>query len=121
VDFDPDGIQILSTYKYGSFALLHENKRLVVPTIQWLGVKSNDFLDIEDRIEPHGLLRLTARDRRLAKHLLDREVLQEDGPEKEWRREVQVMLILNVKAEIQIMSNGGSFTNWLTQKIYRLC
>ena len=36
-------------------------------------------------------------------------VLAEDGRETYWRREIQVMLILNIKAEMEVLAerNGG--------------
>ncbi|RAL62863.1 hypothetical protein DID88_004704 [Monilinia fructigena] len=44
VDFDPDGIGIMSTYKHGSAALAHENEDLSVPSICWLGLRSTDMM-----------------------------------------------------------------------------
>ncbi|KAI9802328.1 MAG: hypothetical protein M1833_001834 [Piccolia ochrophora] len=127
VDYDPDGIAILSTYKYGSIALAHENASLIAPTMQWIGVQSSDLLphnaeaaSNENSNKSQQLRPLTARDRRLARKLLEKEIYAEDGPELEWRREVQVMLILGVKAEIQIMSGGGrdaALKEWLERKI----
>ena len=43
VDYDPYGVAILRTYKYGSQRLAHENSA-TVPGIQWLGVRSRDVL-----------------------------------------------------------------------------
>lgn len=36
---------------------------------------------------------------------------------KEWKREVQVMLLLNVKAEIQILGNGERLGEWLDGRL----
>ncbi|TKA79858.1 hypothetical protein B0A49_01566, partial [Cryomyces minteri] len=103
VDFDPDGLGILSTYKYGSFALAHENAALAVSSIRWLGVRSTHIMTEESVHQSQGLLRLSQRDRRKASKMLEQEVFAADGPECEWRRELQIMLMLNVKAEIQLM------------------
>lgn len=108
----------MSTYKHGSFNLSHENERLNVGSVKWLGVRSRDVLDKprreEDRdviaADPAGLLRLSARDRKKAMKMLENsKVFEEGGAEREWRREVQVMLMLNVKAEMEILaeSEGG--------------
>jgi meiotic recombination protein SPO11 len=35
--------------------------------------------------------------------MLEKGVFEESGPEPEWRVELQRMLMLNIKAEIQIM------------------
>jgi meiotic recombination protein SPO11 len=63
-------------------------------------------------------MRLTGRDRRKARKMLEWPVLGEDGPEPEWRREMQRMLMLNVKAEMQIFEEqpGGS-GRWLKQQL----
>ncbi|TVY87160.1 Meiotic recombination protein, partial [Lachnellula willkommii] len=45
VDYDPDGLGILSTYKHGSIALAHESG-LAVSSVEWLGVRSCDFLEV---------------------------------------------------------------------------
>ncbi|TGO86400.1 hypothetical protein BPOR_0307g00090 [Botrytis porri] len=115
VDFDPDGIGIMSTYKHGSVALAHENENLSVPSMLWLGFRSKDMM--QGGKENEGLLTLTERDRRLAVKMLQRDVCQEDGDEDEWRREIQVMLMLNKKAEIQIIGNGDALENWLNRTL----
>lgn len=115
VDFDPDGIGIMSTYKYGSMALAHENANLAVPSIRWLGVRSSDV--VQDENDKTGLLKLSARDRRIAIRMLEKDIFEEGGREDEWRRELQVMLVLNRKAEIQILSSGEGLECWLNVEL----
>jgi meiotic recombination protein SPO11 len=98
----------MSTYKHGSMSLAHESATLAVPSIQWLGVRSCDFSREED---VQGLLKLMARDRRIAVRMLEK------GVEEEWGRELQVMLMLNVKAEIQVLGNGERLGEWLDEKL----
>jgi meiotic recombination protein SPO11 len=43
VDFDPHGVAIMRTYKYGSRRLGHEGNA-TVPRLRWLGILSNDVL-----------------------------------------------------------------------------
>ncbi|KAI9764886.1 MAG: hypothetical protein M1835_007487 [Candelina submexicana] len=118
VDFDPDGLGILSTYKYGSIAMPHENSHLNVPGIRWIGVKSNDICSDSETSEEQGLLRLTARDRAKAVKMLEREIVAEEGLEREWRHELQIMLMLNVKAEIQIVSEReDGLGKWLEKEM----
>lgn len=118
MDFDPDGVGILSNYKYGSSALAHENAELNVPRTRWLGVQSKDLHAYEQAGGCDGLLRLTARDRRKATLMLEKEIFAEDGPEVGWRRELQVMLMLNVKAEIQLLSGReGGLERWLEERL----
>ncbi|KAL5313601.1 hypothetical protein ACEPPN_018022 [Leptodophora sp. 'Broadleaf-Isolate-01'] len=110
VDFDPDGLGIMSTYKHGSQALSHE-LNLAVPSVQWLGVRSRDFLG--KGADARGMLKLTARDRRIALRMLG----WDEEKDTEWRRELQVMLLLNVKAEIQILGNGERLREWLDERL----
>jgi meiotic recombination protein SPO11 len=105
----------MSTYKYGSMALSHQNQNLTVPSIGWLGVQSADIIPTDD-FEKISLLRLSRRDRRIATRMLGREMFQEGGVG--WRRELQVMLMLNCKAEIQILSSGDAgLEGWLDMKL----
>jgi meiotic recombination protein SPO11 len=106
----------MSTYKHGSMNLAHETN-LAVPSIQWLGARSRDFLVTDSDIQ--GLLSLTVRDRKIAIKMLERGVAEEYMNE-EWRRELQVMLMLNVKAEIQILGNGDSLGEWLDKKLLKV-
>lgn len=61
-----------------------------------------------------GLLKLSQRDRRIALRMLEKSVAE--GRE-EWVRELQVMLIMNVKAEIQILGSGEELGEWLDWKL----
>ncbi|KAK7544844.1 meiosis-specific topoisomerase Spo11 [Phyllosticta citribraziliensis] len=127
VDSDPDGIGILSTYKYGSDSLAHETATLSNPNIQWLGVKMASVLPVEgndtwNKPNPDihgelGLLRLSLRDRRKATKMLENSVFDNDAA-AEWKRELQMMLVLNVKAEIEILeSRQGGLACWLKQHL----
>ncbi len=126
VDFDPDGISIMSTYKHGSLTLSHENANLRCPIVRWLGVKSGDLNFGESTTAPpgageedmKGLLRLTKRDRKKAVKMLGRGICEEYGVEQEWRRELQVMLMLNVKVEMEILSQReGGVEGWVEDRL----
>lgn len=133
VDLDPDGIAILSTYKYGSYRLAHENGALdnalglSLPNIFWLGVQSHHISpsyaaenDTGSTTIPElrGLMKLTARDRNKATRMLEWDLCAEDGPERAWRRELQVMLVLNTKAEMQILDElPGGLVSWLSDEL----
>lgn len=115
----------MSTYKHGSASLSHENPNLQVSSIRWLGVKSIDIISssISSSISSEqgtgyerNILRLTARDRAKAISMLTHGVCAEEGEECEWRREIQRMVMLNVKAEIQSLSEGG-LEVWLKGKL----
>ncbi|TKA50128.1 hypothetical protein B0A55_13026, partial [Friedmanniomyces simplex] len=107
MDYDPDGLAIMSVYKHGSAALAHESADLRVPQLKWLGLRSEHMLlGGDDTHTSQGLLTLTARDRSKARKMLECEASAEDGDgfdEAEGRRPSQVMLMLNIKAELQLL------------------
>lgn len=118
VDSDPDGMAIMATYKYGSMAHTHENRRLNVPGLQWLGLRSTDVAAVPDLQGDDTSIRLTARDRRKAAAMLkNNPACAADGPEQEWRAELQRMLMLNVKAEIEILYERDGLETWIDQKM----
>lgn len=119
VDSDPDGLSILATYKHGSMSLPHENEQHTCPSLQWLGVRPEDFVGAETITTIHsieGLLPLSLRDRRKACKMIERAVEHNDG--SEFLRDLQLMLMLNIKAEIQILeAREGGLTEWLLQRL----
>jgi meiotic recombination protein SPO11 len=119
VDCDPDGMAIMSIYKYGSTAQSHENPRLNAPRVQWLGLRTTDMVVEAD---PHGddsLIPLTARDRKKALNMLkNNPAFAENGPQVDWRVELQQTLILNLKAELEVLyGRDGGIEGWLDQKM----
>jgi meiotic recombination protein SPO11 len=133
VDFDPDGIAIMSTYKHGSCRLAHENvttggtPTLSLPQLRWLGVQGHQLRQslLMERStgdgtvdSAQGVLRLTARDRTKACRMLEWDMCAEDGPEPECRRGLQTMLMLNIKAEMQILEElPGGLPKWLAREL----
>jgi meiotic recombination protein SPO11 len=115
MDFDPDGLAIMSTYKHGSVSLAHENDTLVAPRIEWLGITSDVIRDIHGN-KSQGWLRLTTRDRKKALKMLENPVCQHEI-EAFWRRELQVMLMLNIKAETQILGECSNLEDYLSSKL----
>lgn len=122
----------MSTYKYGSLAQAHDNKHLNVPNIHWLGLKTSKFAmnmaqrhaTSSDRAKvrggvAHSLMNLRPRDRKKAMLMLENSpIVAEDGPEREWREELQKMLILNVKAEIEVLYDiDGELDGWLDRRL----
>ncbi|KAL1957049.1 hypothetical protein VTO42DRAFT_6426 [Malbranchea cinnamomea] len=116
VDWDPDGLAILSTYKYGSIAQLHENAKLSVSRSEWLGLRmSKAIFSAGERCA----LPLSFRDRKKAMAMLSKSpVFADGGPESEWRVELQRMLMLNSKAEIEILyERPGGIEVWLDEQL----
>lgn len=121
VDGDPDGIAIMSTYKYGSRAHFCDNARFTVPALQYLGLRISDAAMNVDISSNNGLLSLSARDRRkIVSMLQNSPIWGIDGPELEWRVELQKMLMLNMKAEIEILyEQDGGLEGWIDRKMFR--
>lgn len=119
VDSDPDGMAIMSTYKYGSMAHASENARLNIPCVRWLGLRTSDVVADADALGDDVLIRLTLRDRKKAISMLSNNpAWADDGPEPEWRAELQVMLMLNLKAEIEMLYNReGGIESWIDQQM----
>lgn len=121
VDGDPHGVSIMSTYKYGSLAHQHENARLTIPHLRWLGLKISDAITNSNVSGRDGLLPLSPRDRRkIIAMLRSSPVLASDGPEIEWRTNLQQMLMLNVKAEIEMLyDRDGGLGMWIDRKMFQ--
>lgn len=117
VDMDPHGVEIMATYRFGSVAMAWENHRLAVGRVEWLGVKSGDLVEAVARSsgdsQVEGVARLTVRDRKKAVGMLARAWMK---VVPEWKSELQNMLFLNAKAEIEIVSAVG-VKEWVEEKI----
>lgn len=109
MDYDPDGLAIFSVYKDGSAAMAAEKVNLTTPCMQHLGLLRRHVSDEDGTHQAQGLMPLTFRDRKKAKDMLGRMVPSEEEAEgigevdEEGRMELQVMLVLNLKAELQIL------------------
>jgi meiotic recombination protein SPO11 len=133
VDSDPDGIHIMSTYKHGSLRLAHEDVAQAdtpgvnLPNLQWLGVQIHHIDQAPGNegdtataalADVQGVMKLTARDRTKAHRMLEWGVCGEHGSEPAWRAELQRMLMLNVKAEMQILDElPGGLVSWLSNQL----
>ena len=123
----------MSTYKHGSYRLAHENvtskdtPALNLPRLHWLGVQSHQIsripategnTDNDTIANAQGLMRLTPRDRTKARHMLEWDLYAENGPEASCRRELQTMLVLNMKAEMQVLDDlPGGLATWLSTEL----
>lgn len=123
VDSDPDGIAIMSTYKYGSMAQVHRNADLNVPSIQWVGLQASKMMSVASHTNMSSLVPMSQRDRKMAEAMLKRNPsVAEDGPEPTWRKELQSMLAMNLKAELEILYElDGGMEGWLDRKMSKLC
>ena len=145
VDYDPDGLSIFHTYAYGSISLAHENHALTVPRMRLLGLRAEDVSACADACNAQAsadpskdcaeaeLPHLSPREWRRAKSMLgryrdesategsggwDRTAINTQETMMKLRNELQVMLILGVKAEIQVLDRrDGGLAGWLRRKL----
>lgn len=110
---------IQSTYKFGSMAHAHENEKFNIPRLQCLGLSTSDVVAGSDCLGDDAVIPLSARDRRkIIAMLTNNPVWAVDGPEPEWRAELHQMLMLNIKAETEILyQKDGGLEGWIDQKM----
>ncbi|SZF00009.1 unnamed protein product [Blumeria hordei] len=113
MDFDPDGIAILAVYKFNSANLSHE-PHIAVPSIKWLGIQSCDILPCP--INSQSFMSLSTRDRKFATNFMQKH-FHTGTLTLNWKNELQTMLMLNVKAEIQILGGASVLSRWLDDKL----
>jgi len=109
VDSDPYGLKILSVYMSGSKNMSYDSASLTTPDIKWLGVRPSDLLKY--KIPDQCRLEMTEHDIKTGKDLLEEEFIQKNPA---WMKELELMLKMKVKAEIQALSNFGF--QYLTQQ-----
>ena len=92
VDGDAYGVEIMCTYRYGSFAMAFENIGLNVPEIKWIGIQPEDIVEFRLR----GTRFKDSELKRFA-HLKARPYM-ENNP---WADQLDQMEKLGIKVEIQ--------------------
>ncbi|KAF2859720.1 DNA topoisomerase IV, alpha subunit [Piedraia hortae CBS 480.64] len=121
VDWDPDGVNILLVYRGlgggdGEACVARTaataaapaarpvperlDGSLFTPQIEYLGLRSEHLASNE-----RGVLELTGRDRRKAVSML-RRLREGEAEYREYRDALQEMLVLNAKAELQVLDDG---------------
>ncbi|CEQ39630.1 SPOSA6832_01179 [Sporobolomyces salmonicolor] len=103
VDSDPHGLEILSTYVLGSSSLSHDAANLAIGPgrANWVGIKPSEWDSMG--VKREELLLLSAADRKKAGAMVKREWWP-----AEWRKELEYMLHLSRKAEIEALSSSPS-------------
>ncbi|XVE64775.1 hypothetical protein DITRI_Ditri07aG0128900 [Diplodiscus trichospermus] len=97
VDWNPAGLAILSTYKYGSIGMGLEAYRYAC-NVKWMGLRGDDLQLVPDQ----SLAPLKPRDLQIAKSLLSSEILQEN-----YREELALMMQTGRKADIEALYFHG--------------
>ncbi|KAH7250162.1 Spo11/DNA topoisomerase VI subunit A [Fusarium redolens] len=134
-DYDPDGVKILRCYRYGSERLSHEAD-LSIQALRWLGITSAHLsrghagtslgnygprsqVSITSIQCRDPVTYLNGRERATAISIL-KKISQHSSNEleaSELRRELQLMIMLGVKAEIEWLDESGNLCSWLDGEI----
>ncbi|EGX87904.1 meiotic recombination protein spo11 [Cordyceps militaris CM01] len=134
-DFDPDGLSIFSCYRYGTTNFSHESSNVRI-NFGWLGIQSGHLGTLHNNRLASGagssaqtgvwsdncLVNLTIRDRLCAFRMLRKSFDAGDGDFEQilMRRELQIMLMLGTKAEIQFLDDSGDITHWLNNALQKV-
>ncbi|XP_048233382.1 meiotic recombination protein SPO11-2 isoform X2 [Ricinus communis] len=97
VDWNPAGLAILSTFKFGSIGMGLEAYRYAC-NVKWLGVRGDDL----QLIPEESLVPLKPKDLQIAKSLMCSEILPENH-----RKELALMVQSRKKAEIEALFFHG--------------
>ena len=134
-DYDPDGVKIMRCYQDGSDRLGHETD-LNIQGLQWLGIKSThlfrDFtgatsapvsqssqMSITSTSCRNPVTYMSTRERNAAISTLKKVCGSSNNEIKvsETVHELQVMMALGVKAEIEWLDESGDLGSWLDDEI----
>ncbi|KAK6158278.1 hypothetical protein DH2020_005592 [Rehmannia glutinosa] len=107
VDWNPAGLAILCTFKFGSVAMGLEAYRYAC-NVKWLGLRKDD---IEQLILEESLVPLKPRDHQIAKSLGSSEILQVNVPnamiQDNYKEELAFMIHSGHRAEIEALYFHG--------------
>ncbi|CAH8380615.1 unnamed protein product [Eruca vesicaria subsp. sativa] len=97
VDWNPAGLAILCTFKFGSIGMGLEAYRYAC-NVKWIGLRGDDL----SLIPEESLVPLKAKDSQIAKSLLSSKILQEN-----YREELSLMVETGKRAEIEALYCHG--------------
>jgi DNA topoisomerase-6 subunit A len=101
VDCDAYGWYIYSTYKHGSINLAYTNDKLAVTSSKCLGVVTSDLKEFD--IPQNVLIKLEEHDKKRLQELKRYPWFQS----KKWKKEIELMEKMKVKAEIDTFASKG--------------
>ena len=96
LDNDPWGYYIYSVLKQGSINLAYESKRMAIPAVRYLGLRSNDY----DRCElsTSVQIKLNEQDIKRAQQIKSYPWFEH---KKAWQKEIDLMLKNGFKLEVE--------------------
>ncbi|KAF4441739.1 Meiotic recombination SPO11 [Fusarium acutatum] len=134
-DYDPDGVKILRCYRHGSERLSHEAD-LGIEALRWLGIRSVNLsrghtnTSLSNYGQPSHVSITSSQCRDPVTYLNGRERVAAISTLKktslhsptefegsELRLELQLMIMLGVKAEIEWLDESGDLCSWLDGEI----
>jgi len=116
-DYNPHGVRILLTYKFGSTRMGLEAHAYAVD-MKWLGVHHDDILGQGNRVADASLQQWSASDERVYAGVAKQMEHMQDSF---YCREIKLMGECKVKAEIEALNRSGfdSLEQRIIQKILR--
>ena len=119
-DYNPHGLRILLTYKFGSMRMGLESHAFAVDNICWLGVHYDDVFNTDKKclVDENSLQPWAPSDERVFSSIKTQVLRMEN---LYYIREVQLMEQSRVKVEIEALNNAGfdSLEQRIIQKILR--
>ena len=119
-DYNPHGVRILLTYRFGSVKMGLESHAYAVDDIRWLGVHHSDIFNSDGScsVDETSLQQWTASDKRVFNGV-KAQISATENPH--YPREIQLMEKAAVKAEIEALNSRGfdSLEQKIVQKILR--
>ncbi len=98
LDNDPWGYYIYSVIKQGSINLAYESKRMAIPEVRFLGLRSTDFERCG--LSPSVQIQLTEQDIKRAKQIANYPWF---AHKRAWQREIELMLRNGFKLEVEAL------------------
>jgi DNA topoisomerase-6 subunit A len=96
LDNDPWGYYIYSVIKQGSINLAYESKRMAIPAVRFLGLRSSDYERCE--LSPSVQIKLNEQDIKRANQIKSYPWFEHKKP---WQKEIDLMLKNGFKLEVE--------------------
>jgi DNA topoisomerase-6 subunit A len=96
LDNDPWGYYIYSVIKQGSINLAYESKRMAIPDVRFLGLRSSDYERCE--LSPSVQIKLNEQDTKRANQIRSYPWFEN---KKAWQKEIDLMLKNGFKLEVE--------------------
>ena len=98
LDNDPWGYYIYSVIKQGSINLAYESRRMAIPEVRLLGLRSEDYRRCQ--LSPSVQIKLNEQDIKRAKQIAQYPWFAHKKP---WQKEIELMLTNGFKLEVEAL------------------